>query len=88
MGGSPNSLVLRASESCNVTQGMCILPPILVIGSVERVLEFIVGTKSPHFFKCWQYKQRSCLLPVFEKIGPHLSTNAETEGPSRLSIFR
>ena len=63
MGGSPNSLVLRASESCNVTQGMCILPPILVIGSVERVLEFIVGAKSPHFFQMLAIQAAQLLVP-------------------------
>ena len=49
MGGNPNSLVLRASKGCSVTQEMFILPPILAIGSVKRVLEVIVGAKSPHF---------------------------------------
>ena len=88
MGGSPNSLVLRRSQGYNVARGVYILPPILVSGRVKRVLEVIGGAKSPHFFKCWQYKQRNCLLPVFEKMAPHSSTNAETEGPSCLSIFR
>ena len=88
MGGSPNSLVLRVSESCNMTQGMYILPPILVIGSVERVLEIIVGAKSPHFFSnAGNTSSAAACCQYLKKMAPHLSTNAETEGSSRLSIF-
>ena len=70
MGGSPNSLVLRASESCNVTQGMCILPPILVIGSVERVLEFIVGAESPHLFQMLAIQAAQLLEAEFGLLTP------------------
>ena len=71
MGDSLNSLVLRASKSCNVTKGMCILPPILVIGSAERVLEFIVGAKSPHFSNTGNTSSAAACCQYLKKTAPH-----------------